>query len=102
MIKKHTVAAFAMALALGIVALAQTAPKSVTLKVNGMTCGGCAKSIEKALMKTDGVLDARVSHPKREAVVSYDDQKVTVDKIKAVIVDTGYTVVDDGDAGSGR
>lgn len=37
------------------------ATKTVTIRVKGMTCSGCASSLEKALKSTEGVREARVS-----------------------------------------
>src|SRR5437868_14032543 len=65
--------------------------RTVTLRVKGMTCGGCATSVEKALKSTDGVTDVRVSFEKGKAVVKYDDQKVTVAKLREVINSTGMS-----------
>jgi copper chaperone CopZ len=42
------------------------------------------------LKKTDGVREAKVSFPKGEAWVRYDDRKVTVAKLKEVIDGTGF------------
>ena len=36
------------------------AEKEVTLKVSGMTCQMCAKTVKETLMKTDGVKEAKV------------------------------------------
>lgn len=69
---------------------AASKPGSVTIKVEGMTCGGCAASLEQALKKTPGVEDAKVSYEKGEAWVKYDDQKVTLAKLREVIKDTGF------------
>jgi copper chaperone len=87
---------FVLLATLGVVVLA--APQTVTLRVEGMTYGGCATDIEKALRATDGVLEARVSFEKGEAWVRYDDRKLTVEKIRKAIDEAGYTVVD----GSGK
>lgn len=65
-------------------------PGSVTIKVEGMTCGGCAVTVEKALKKTPGVEDAKVSYEKGEAWVKYDDAKVTLAKLREVINSTGF------------
>lgn len=70
------------------------APQSVTLYVEGMTCGGCATDIEKTLSALDGVLEARVSFEKAEAWVRFDDRKISVDKIRKTIDGAGYRVVD--------
>ncbi len=32
----------------------------ITLKVTGMTCGGCVKTVTNALQSVDGVTEARV------------------------------------------
>lgn len=72
----------------GIV-LAKT--RTVTLRVKGMTCGGCATSVEAALKSTDGVEDAQVSYKRGTAIVKYDDQKVTVAKLREVVNNTGFT-----------
>ncbi|MFL6335030.1 MAG: heavy-metal-associated domain-containing protein [Pyrinomonadaceae bacterium] len=69
------------------------ATRTVTLRVGGMTCEGCAVTIEKALKDTNGVLDARVSYEKGEAWVKYDDRKVSVRKLRQVINGTGFKVV---------
>lgn len=71
------------------IALAKTS--TVTLTVKGMTCGGCATSVESALKSTDGVEDAQVSYKRGTAIVKYDDQKVTVAKLREVVNNTGFT-----------
>jgi mercuric transport protein len=77
-----------LALSAGI-ALAKTS--TVTLRVKGMTCGGCETSVTQALKSTEGVEDAQVSYERGEAVVKYDDQKVTIAKLREVINKTGFT-----------
>ena len=69
------------------------ASKTVTIKVEGMTCNGCSSSVAKALKATEGVEDVQVSYEKGEAVIKYDDQKVTVAKLQEVITNTGFKVV---------
>lgn len=83
---------FAGLATLGVVVYAGS--QFVTLRVDGMTCGGCAADIEKALRAVDGVLEARVSYEKSEAWVRYDDRKLTAEKVRGVIDKAGYKVVD--------
>ncbi|OEG00150.1 hypothetical protein BHF71_05980 [Vulcanibacillus modesticaldus] len=64
----------------------------ITLTVEGMTCGHCKSSIEKALSELDGVKSAVVDIEAKKVDVSYDSGKVTVDAIKAAIEDAGYSV----------
>jgi copper chaperone CopZ len=56
------------------------------LKVNGMTCGGCAGMVEKRLLKLDGVITA--------ARVEFDSKRTTPEKIVAAFnqVNTGFRV----------
>jgi mercuric transport protein len=69
------------------------ATRTVTLRVGGMTCEGCAVTIEKALKDTDGVIEARVSYENGEARIKYNDRKVSVAKLRKVIEGVGFKVV---------
>jgi copper chaperone CopZ len=83
-----------LALTLGVISVL-AASKTVTVRVQGMKCGKCAASITKALKATDGVEDAQVSAEKGEAVIKYDDQKLTEAKLREVINSTGFKVADE-------
>lgn len=48
------------------------APASVTLRVEGMTCGGCMSAVRAALLKVPGVEDATVSLQQKQASVRLD------------------------------
>lgn len=56
-----------------------------TLKVSGMFCGACAKTVEKAAKKIDGVKRVSVSQPKGSADITYDPAKTSPAAIAAVI-----------------
>ena len=73
-------------------AAAQAAPagSSVTLDVQGMTCGSCAFTIRTVLRKLDGVKDAKVSQPNHQAVVVFDPAKVTPKQLIEAIDRAGY------------
>ena len=68
--------------------------KTVTIKVEGMKCAKCSSSVTKALKATEGVQDATVSSDKGEAVIKYDDQKLTEAKLREVINSTGFKAVE--------
>ena len=56
--------------------LAQTPEMAkCTLKVTGMTCGGCAAAVKSAAKKVNGVRDAQVSYEKGLAEITYDPSK---------------------------
>src|SRR5690606_12547246 len=65
--------------------------KKVTLKIEGMTCGGCAIGARKVLEQLDGIQKAEVSYEKSQAVVTYDAKKVTVEQMIAAVKKLGYT-----------
>jgi len=87
----------AIVLALTVVS-ADAAGKTVTIRVEGMHCGGCAASIEKKLKATEGVEEVRVSYEKKEAWIKFDDQKVSEAKLREVINSTGFKAVEEKSA----
>lgn len=70
--------------------LAVAAPQTVKLSVPGMTCAACPITVKKALSKVDGVSKAEVSYEKREAVVTFDDSRASVQKLTKASADAGY------------
>ena len=60
-----------------------------TLKVGGMSCGHCEKAVARALLDI-GALDVRADSGAGEVTVEFDPAIVTLDKIKAEIIETGY------------
>ena len=67
--------------------------KKIILRIGGMTCASCAQTIENALKKTEGIVEANVNLASEKAVVVYDVQEIDYEGIKAVIEGTGYTVL---------
>ena len=70
------------------------AAKKSTIRVEGMKCKNCSGSVAKALKATAGVTSVEVSHERSEAVVEYDDEKVTEAKLREVINATGFKAVE--------
>jgi copper chaperone len=64
--------------------------ETTTIKVDGMSCGGCVKSVTGALTAQDGVAKVEVSLEQKQAVVEFDAAKLTRDQLKAVIEDAGF------------
>jgi len=67
--------------------------EKLTLKIGGMSCASCAQTIEKALKKTEGVQEAHVNFATEKVALSYDPGRVTPEKIREVIEQTGYQVM---------
>jgi mercuric ion binding protein len=66
------------------------ATQTVTLSVPGMTCATCPITVKKAISKVEGVSKTDVSFDKREAVVTFDDAKTSVQKLTKATEDAGY------------
>ena len=66
------------------------ATQTVTLSVPGMTCAACPITVKKALSKVEGVSKTDVTYEKREAVVTFDDSRTTIQKLTKATEDAGY------------
>ncbi|GBG05973.1 MULTISPECIES: copper ion binding protein [Paenibacillus] len=65
--------------------------KNITLNVQGMSCQHCVNSIEGALKEIGA--SGKVNLKGESVDVSFDEQKVSLDRIKEVIEEQGYDVV---------
>ena len=63
-----------------------------TIKVNGMSCGGCKLNLETAVMKLPGIISAAASLKSSELSVEFDENKITLAAVRAAVVKTGFTV----------
>lgn len=64
--------------------------ETTILKVKGMSCGGCVKSVTGVLSALPGVSRADVSLEKGEAVVDYDSNQVTREQLASAVEDAGF------------
>ena len=58
--------------------------------VRGMTCGGCTRSVQRALGRIDGVSRAAVTLRPGVAMMTADSARVTASQIEAAIGALGY------------
>jgi copper chaperone CopZ len=65
---------------------------TLTLRVTGMTCGGCENAVKRAVGKLPGVASVEASHLEQRVVVSYDAAQSTPEAIAAKINGLGYRV----------
>ncbi len=68
--------------------------KRVKYSISGMTCDGCARTIEKALSGTDGILKEYVSFVKGVGEFEIDEDIITKEKVAELINSTHYKVVE--------
>lgn len=64
--------------------------ETTELKVGGMTCGGCVRSVTTVLKALPGVADADVSLEKSEARVTFDPSRTSPAALRKAIEDAGY------------
>ena len=64
--------------------------ETMVLKVGGMSCGGCVKSVTGVLEALPGVSKADVSLEKAEAAVSYEPGQATREQMVQAIDDAGF------------
>ena len=63
---------------------------TVTLNIDGMTCGGCVKSVTKVLNDLDGVRSATVSLVNKNAQVEFDEGKIQIAQLVEAVEDAGF------------
>ncbi len=68
--------------------------KEVVLQILGMHCPACAQGIEAGLQKTEGLLEAKVNFASKEALIKYDEMKIDLERIKAIVKRGGYEAVE--------
>jgi copper chaperone len=63
---------------------------TVELKVEGMDCEGCVKSVTRMLSAVPGVQNVDVSLAEARANVTYDPTKTSVPDMKKAVERAGY------------
>ena len=67
--------------------------KTITLTVDGMTCGTCPITVKKALRQVDGVTEVNAKYEGKGngwAKVSFDADKTDIDELTFAIEEAGY------------
>lgn len=72
------------------IAAAAVKTERAIITVEGMSCANCAKGIKAMLKRTPGVITVEVSFERREAVVDYDADQTSREKIVEAINKLGY------------
>lgn len=66
------------------------ATETRVINVEGMTCGGCVKSVDSAVSQLPGVQSVDVDLEGNKASVTYDASTVAVEAIVEAIEDAGF------------
>lgn len=67
------------------------AEKKISLRIEGMTCVSCAKGIEKAIRRVDGVSGVSVHFVNSTASVTFDPLKADIIDFIQAVHDAGYS-----------
>lgn len=65
--------------------------QTLILNVLGMTCGGCATSVQNALNDITGVNAVNVDFAAKQAVIEYDDEQVQKPQLIEAVEDAGFS-----------
>ncbi len=69
--------------------------QNVELKIDGMSCQGCANSVHKALAAVDGVSSVEVAWAEGRARVLFDSRLTDAAALASAVADAGFDVVPD-------
>ena len=67
--------------------------ETITMSVEGMTCGGCVASVTRVLKAVPGVTDVAVTLKPGSAKVTFDPAKTGAPALRSAVEDAGYDVV---------
>lgn len=67
--------------------------ETITLNVQGMSCGHCVNAVETSVGKIDGVASVDVNLDAAQVQVAFDATKTSQQAIVNEIEDQGYDVV---------
>lgn len=65
--------------------------QTLKLSISDMHCSSCPKLINVTLSEIPGVISANANLETKQAVVDYDSDSVTADRLIKVIAEIGYT-----------
>ena len=70
----------------------------VLIKIKGMMCEHCEKTVSEAAKSVKGVTKASSDQKKGQVTVSFDTSITDLEAIKKAIIASGYEVIDEEEA----
>jgi copper chaperone len=64
----------------------------IIISVGGMTCGGCVKSVERALSHQPGVVASKAALENKNVSFEFDSAVVTAAQLEQAIRKAGFSV----------
>lgn len=74
--------------------------KTKKVRISGMTCISCQNKIERKLQNTCGIQNAQVSYSNETAIVTYDENMITMSEIEAIMEQLDYGIITDNQSAS--
>ena len=68
---------------------------TLSFSISGMNCSSCAMGLENTLKNAEGIEQASVNFATEKATVNFDSKRITPEKIKEIVTDNGYEVIED-------
>ena len=65
----------------------------IELKVEGMTCGGCESSVQKALTQKNGITTVIADSKSGVVTIEFDSESIQQPEISSAITEAGFDVV---------
>ena len=72
-----------------------------TFKINGMSCGSCKQTVEKALQEVTGVGSVQVSMSPDEVIIEKEDS-VTLNQLNTALSKAGHYSIGDEEPSSNQ
>ena len=66
--------------------------QTVQLNISGMDCEGCTAHINSELSKVNGVIETNTSYKNANAIIKFDNSKISIDSIAKAVNSIGYKV----------
>ncbi|HJY63913.1 MAG TPA: heavy-metal-associated domain-containing protein [Ignavibacteria bacterium] len=67
---------------------------SEVIELKTIVCGNCVETVKQALKQDNGIINANISLEAKTLSVKYDNTKTDIEKIKNLIVNSGYDAND--------
>ena len=66
---------------------------TTNINVSGMSCGGCAATVERALSQIQGVAEAEVNLSDKSVLIRFTNQPIDAEIINLAVQNAGYEVI---------
>ncbi len=73
-----------------VIVLNKSNIKTFQLNISEMDCEACTAHINSELLKINGVIEANTSYKNANAIVKFDNSKISIDSIASAVNNIGY------------